>query len=93
MKSIISLPDTNKRPYEFWDEANPGDLALVPCWPTENGDAIDCPNYHVLVGVIDEDGLFRSEAAPPFHPGNVMWLCPQHGTDPYRWSPFVQSGN
>ena len=61
----------------FWDEAAPGYQCLVPCWPTDRqGDAVDCPEDTCLVGVLGEDGLFRSEGEVAFDPRLEMYVCP-----------------
>ncbi len=62
----------------FWDEAAPGQLCMVPCWPTDsNGNAVDCFEEIVLVGVIGADGYFRN-AEWTFRPAVATWRCVQH---------------
>lgn len=74
--SVITNTEQKARDIPFWDSARPGELCAVPCWPEDqNGDAIDCKSLNVLVGVLDESGIFRAEDAPAFNPNRTIWVC------------------
>lgn len=72
----------------FWDDAHSGEQCVVPCWPYDaSGDAVDCEEDVVLVGVLGEDGLFRAEEAPAFDPREVAWICGREGEHGHRSNP------
>lgn len=74
--STMTLAEVDAKGIPFWDRAAPGDLCGVPCWPVdENGDALDCPDLTVLVGVLGEHDDFRAEEEVVFHPCQQIWTC------------------
>jgi len=75
---IITNAEQKKRGIPFWDESNPGDLCAVPCWPSDDeGDALDCDESRILIGVMDSTGVFRAEESEPFDPAHTLWMCAQ----------------
>ena len=66
----------------FYDESEIGHESAVPCWPQDaEGNALDCQDRAVLVGVLGPDGLFRAEEEPAFDPLVTGYLCPAHRVD------------
>ena len=52
--------------------------------------AVECEKEAALVGVMGEDGFFRSEFVAAFDPRHTTYVCPDHRIESYigevvRW--------
>ena len=77
---LIDHMEMERRGLVFWDEARSGEFCAIPCWPVDaRGDAYDCEDSIILVGVLGDDGLFRAEETPVFDPKYYGYICSKDG--------------
>lgn len=76
MNDITTVEKAKMGDLPFWDEANANQLTFVGCFPD---DGVDCPFDHAIVGIMGEDGVFRSLAFS-FMPSADIWRCGHDGS-------------